>query len=163
MSKIIILLSIVSFFLFSCAPHIDYYSPLVFFKKEQFINTQKLEDYYYIIDVKNFSSMKTKLFVSSLPKEKTIYFDVIFVENRNIDSVKIESNRVNFKLYEKQNKNVKKRENIFYKTYNLNDSKWYGEFNRGVDTLTVKMYIENEVITIPYYFNYKNRLETYPF
>ena len=159
-SKIILVLSFV--FIISCAPHIDYYKPLLYFEKTNFENTKLIHDHYYITKLNDSLEVKTNLIVGSLPKTKEIYFHIGFNNSTKIDSVKIFSKRIKLNLNHKS----KVDDNFtdeYFESFEMNDHRWYSKFKKKSDTLNVSVYYNNKVLNVSYYYNHKNSLETYPF
>lgn len=147
----------------SCAPHVDYYKPLIFLNKENFKNDKNMDDFYYTTKYGDSSEIKTKLIVSSLPKKKELFFKVGLNNKIHIDSIKVLSKRMKFALNHKR-VNDKIFTDEYSATFDLTDNNWYGSFINGKDTLNVFIYCDDKrSINIFYYFNYRNTLETYPF
>lgn len=154
-------------FFFSCAPHIDYYKPLavkslLFVKKNSFENRNNFLDHYYFSKLNDSLEANTNLIVSSLPKKKNIFFHIGFNKPIKIDSVKISSKRIQTKLLH-QTIVVKNFTDRYSVSFTLNDHKWYGKFKKKRDTLNVSVYYNNQVFKLPYFYNLKNSLETYPY
>lgn len=148
--------------LISCAPHIDYYKPVSCIEMQTFENSCKIHDHYYLSHTDESLQVRTNLLVGSLPKTKEIYFRIGFVDSIKVDSVVIESNRIKIRLnHEKTNDSI--FTDGYFEKFEMNDWKWYSRFEKKKDTFNVSVYYNNKMLKIPYYFNHRNRLETYPF
>lgn len=163
----------VSFILATCAPHTDWYKPIGSYHKSTYLPENGVSTVKYTGIHKDSLEFSYNVAVASLPRSKNISYDLTILNRKTRfvtvdgEDIRITSNRLHLD-------NPCSRDSIFVinsgdslriscnEFFAMSDSEWYGEMKQN-DTLTLHFTVEDEQYSIPFYFNKKDRLETYPF
>ena len=178
--QLVVILAIITLFYTGClvpgSPHIDYYKPVSKDFNKILYKDVGFDRVFYKFTKNDSIQIFISSIVSSLPKTKRLFINMKLInqyKNKKIsfysDSLQIISNRFFADLKKQTNKNkylINPQDSIFLvyhsKAFRQNDFKWYGKMKKK-DTIFIKFYLDNVKYKIPFYFNKKNRLETYPF
>lgn len=178
MKRVYIFYLIICFSLASClttlAPQVNWYKPTTYGEKIVFTNKNGIKNVYYKTKMIDSLEFNYSLRVESIPKEKTILYNlkILNLSSKYViifcDGVKLKSNTIYFKNDCQMKSEFQKIEpmdslNIRYEEeFLMSDRDWYKRFNKK-DTITIELEINNKKYLIPFYYNVKNRMETYPF
>lgn len=156
------------------APHTNWYKPVMVDEKVQLKHhNYRSSDVYYKFMGNDSLVFYISLRVGSMPNKKILKYDLLCInDGRNevaifCDSIQLKSNTLDLEK-ECQLNSVKTLESLdtlkinYEKEFLMNDRKWNRRFSK-YDTLLFDFRIQGEKYLYPFYFNKKDRLETYPF
>ena len=174
---------VISLLINSClvpgSPQTDWYKPTninaekILYKKIK--DSLLVDDIFYKFNLKNDVDLYVVIGVGSLPHSKNVGIRLKVVNtSKSIvqfysDSLKIVSNRIKIDVSKKQKisniVSIQSNDSIvlnYGQEFKIGDFIWYNKMKKN-DTLFLSFKMDNENYNFPFYFNKKNRLETYPF